>query len=351
MNLYPLVKPILFAQDAERAHSLAFSALGWGGGLLLAPIAPARSEIQQAPVEVAGLRFKNRIGLAAGLDKNAIRLATWERLGFGHVEIGTVTPRPQPGNPKPRLFRLIPDQALINRMGFNNDGADAIRARLENRPSPDTLIIGGNIGKNKETPEEDAYKDYIRCLLALHEGVDYITVNISSPNTQGLRDLQSREPLHRLLSELQNSNEGLPKPRPIFVKIAPDLETGDLEDIVAVADGTGMAGIVATNTTLSRKGLQTPLEDVERLGPGGLSGAPLTRQSQFFCEVLSQMLPPHMKLIASGGVMSPEDAVSRLSAGATLVQLYTGFVYHGPALVPACIKAAAQSLRTTRAAL
>lgn len=344
MNLYPLIKPILFAQDAERAHSLAFSALGWAGGLLLSPIAPSRPEIEQAPVELAGLRFKNRIGLAAGLDKNALRLNAWAQLGFGHVEVGTVTPKPQPGNPKPRLFRLVPDQALINRMGFNNDGADAVRARLEHRPPSEKLIIGGNIGKNKETPEEDAYKDYQRCILALHEGVDYITVNISSPNTQGLRDLQSREPLHRLLSELQNKNQGLPKPRPIFVKIAPDLEIGDLEDIVVVADGTGMAGIVATNTTLSRKGLQTPLEVVDRLGAGGLSGAPLTRQSQFFCEILSQMLPTHMKLIASGGVMTPEDAAARLKAGASLVQLYTGFVYHGPALVTASIRASAQAL-------
>lgn len=351
MNLYPLIRPILFAQDAERAHSLAFSALGWAGGALLAPIAPARSTIEQPPVEIAGLHFKNRIGLAAGLDKNALRLDAWERLGFGHIEIGTVTPRPQPGNPKPRLFRLLPDQALINRMGFNNDGAEVIRARLEHRPPSDKLIVGGNIGKNKETPEEDAHKDYIRCLLALHEGVDYITVNISSPNTQGLRDLQSREPLHRLLSELQNKNEGLLKPRPIFVKIAPDLETADLEDIVAVADATGMAGIVATNTTLSRKGLQTPLEDVERLGAGGLSGAPLTRQSQYFCEVLSQMIPPHLKLIASGGIMTPVDAAARLAAGATLVQLYTGFVFHGPALVPACVKASARILETTRAAV
>lgn len=344
MNFYPLVRPFLFAQDAERAHGIAFSAMGWAKGMLLGAVAPTQADIEQGAVEIAGIRFKNRVGLAAGLDKNALRLHAWERLGFGHIEIGTVTPKPQAGNSKPRLFRLLPDQALINRMGFNNDGAEAIRARLEQRPAPERLIIGGNIGKNKETPEEDAYKDYIRCLLALHEGVDYITVNISSPNTQGLRDLQSREPLHRLLSELQSKNEGLQKPRPIFVKIAPDLDTADLEDIVAVADGTGMAGIVATNTTLSRKGLKTPQDAVERLGAGGLSGAPLTRQSQYFCELLNQILPTRMKLIASGGIMSAEDATARITAGASLVQLYTGFVYHGPALVPSCIKAIAEAL-------
>ena len=339
MNLYSLVQPLLFAQNAEEAHHIAFVAMGVAGGALVRLIAPSEEEVEKNPITLAGLRFRNRVGLAAGFDKNALRLKAWERLGFGHVEIGTVTPRPQPGNAKPRLFRLPADGALINRMGFNNDGADAIRLRLENRPSPTRLIVGGNIGKNKDTLEEVAYLDYVRCLERLHDAIDYVTVNISSPNTQGLRSLQAREPLLRLLSEVQNYNAGLAVARPIFVKIAPDLSGAALEDIVEVAVATGMAGLVVTNTTLSREGLSTPRSEVEAMGAGGLSGAPLTDLALAFCRKLGKMLPSELALIASGGIMKPEDATARMQAGARLVQIYSGFVYRGPALVPEIVAA------------
>jgi dihydroorotate dehydrogenase len=333
MNLYPLLKPLLFAQDPEAAHKLAFAAMGFAGGALLGPLAPSKTAQRKGATTLAGLAFKNRIGLAAGFDKNALQLNAWAKLGFGHVEIGTVTPKPQPGNPKPRLFRLVEDNALLNRMGFNNDGAEAIAKRLQNRPSSAEIIVGGNIGKNKDTSEETAYIDYLKCIEALHDGVDYFTINISSPNTQGLRNLQSKEPLLKLLSEIQLKNQGLAKPKPIFVKIAPDLQEADIVDIVDVATATGMAGLVATNTTLSRSNLFTNPDKVTQLGAGGISGAPLRQQSQYICELLSTLIPKNMVLIASGGIMHGQDVEDRRAVGADLVQLYTGFVYHGPALV------------------
>jgi len=349
MSLYSLLKPLLFLKDSEAAHHWAFDAMGFGGGVLLSPFALNKEEQTLGGVDIAGLHFKNRVGLAAGFDKNALRLKAWEKLGFSHVEVGTITPKAQLGNAKPRLFRLVKDEALINRMGFNNDGSAAIATRLQQRPSTLDLIIGGNIGKNKETPEDDAYKDYLLCMEDLHDVVDYFTINISSPNTVGLRNLQSKEPLQKLLGAVQNRNQSLSKPRPIFVKIAPDLDLADLEDIVHVADEACLAGIVATNTTLSRKGLKEAPEKVDRLGTGGLSGAPLTKQSQYICEALSQLMPKHMALIASGGVMTGSDAADRIEAGASLVQVYSGFIYQGPSLVIDAINETANAaLRKTQ---
>ncbi len=339
MDLYPILKKGLFLLDAEQAHHLTFAAMGWAGGAFLAPFTPAERLVSNNPVAVAGLRFKNRIGLAAGLDKNALRLPAWERLGFGHVEIGTVTPLPQVGNPKPRLFRLPADEALVNRMGFNNDGADAIRNRLEARPSADCLIVGGNIGKSKATPDADAPADYVRCLHRLHDAVDYFTINVSSPNTPGLRGLQSREPLLQLLGAVQQANQGVARPRPLFVKIAPDLTEAEVTDIVAVAEACGLAGIVATNTTIARQGLQTPVAQVDALGAGGLSGQPLSVRAQAFAEQLRSMMPATLALIGCGGIMTGQAAANRLAAGAELVQLYTGLVYKGPSLVASCLRA------------
>lgn len=339
MDLYPILKKGLFLLDAEQAHNLTFAAMGWAGGALLGPFAPSRQLIWSHPVQISGLSFKNRVGLAAGLDKNALRLPAWEQLGFGHVEIGTVTPLPQDGNPKPRLFRLPADNALLNRMGFNNDGADRIRDRLDERPPADRLIVGGNIGKNKATPDADAPADYVRCLRRLHDAVDYFTINVSSPNTPGLRGLQSREPLLRLLGDVQTANQGVVRPRPLFVKIAPDLTEAEVADVVFVAEACQLAGIVATNTTLSRDGLRTPAPDVKSLGAGGLSGQPLTERAQAFAQRLRALMPASLALIGCGGIMAGQDAASRLAAGAALVQLYSGLVYHGPGLVADCLRA------------
>lgn len=344
MDLYSaLLKPLLFQLDAEAAHDVTMNLLRLGGKSLLPLAGVRKSDLVQPTeaIEVAGMFFRNRIGLAAGFDKNAYLTQLWPHLGFGHVEIGTVTPRPQPGNPKARMFRLPKDEALINRMGFNSEGAEAIRIRLEKeRPDSGTLIIGGNIGKNKETTEEEAYRDYLICLEALHEVVDYFTINISSPNTAGLRSLQSREPLWKLLGTLQERNQKFGAPRPIFVKVAPDLDELALADLALVVQETGCSGIVATNTTTSRAGLLTPDAEVEKMGAGGLSGKPLRPRAAYFNSILGKLLPGHVTLIASGGIMDAGDVRERFSAGAQLVQVYTGMVYGGPAFVGQCLKAA-----------
>jgi dihydroorotate dehydrogenase len=340
MDLYAALRPFLFRLSAEKAHELTFAAMQMGNGAFFRALGPSYSHKPEAAVALLGLPFKNRVGLAAGLDKNALCLPAWAQLGFGHVEIGTVTPKPQAGNPKPRLYRLVEDRALLNRMGFNNDGADVIRQRLENRPLTEELILGGNIGKNKDTPEADAYRDYLYCLNALHEYVDYITLNVSSPNTPGLRQLQSKEPLLKLLSEVQNRNQALTSPKPIFLKIAPDLATADLEDIAALAIQCQISGLIATNTTVSHEGLMTSADKLSQLGSGGISGSPLTNRSNEFCTRLRGLIPSSMVLISSGGIMSAQDVQARRTAGADLVQLYTGLVYAGPGLVPAAIAAA-----------
>ena len=318
-----LLRPLLFNIDAEKAHNLTFSLLkSFPAGLLPAPV--------ELPVEAFGLKFKNPAGLAAGLDKNAVLTDIWPRLGFGFIEIGTLTPKPQAGNPKPRLFRLPQDQALINRMGFNNEGAQAAARRLAKRKSD--IIVGGNIGKNKTTPNEEAEQDYIKCINILGDVVDYFVVNISSPNTPNLRALQEKEPLARLLAAVQNANQKRQTPRPVLLKIAPDLTQEALQDIVELVQIHQLDGLIATNTTIDRSQLQTPAAAVEAMGAGGLSGQPLTNKSNNMLQSINQMTNGQLPLIGVGGIASGQQAADRRKAGACLVQVYTGFIYKGPQL-------------------
>ena len=322
---------------AETAHYVTLNALNL---LLHIPGVSAIFRLisgkpKQHPLQFAGLRFPNRIGLAAGFDKNARYLKLMQALGFGHVEIGTVTPKPQAGNDKPRLFRLIGDQAVINRMGFNNDGVDAICERLKKRPAG--LIVGGNIGKNKMTPNEEAVNDYVICFEALYPFVDYFTVNVSSPNTPGLRALQDRGPLTEILNTLLEKRKDLVvkgmKTLPVFLKIAPDLSDDQLDDIVLLTKETGIGGIVATNTTISRSGLTADAAEVERIGAGGLSGKPVFERSTEVLAYLNQKFEGQVPLIGVGGILSKADADVKFKNGAGLVQIYSGFIYKGPALI------------------
>lgn len=280
--------------------------------------------------ELFGLKFKNPVGLAAGLDKNAVLIHELQTLGFGFVEIGTVTPLPQAGNDKPRLFRLPQDEAVINRMGFNNDGMEAIVERLKNRPKG--LIVGGNIGKNKITPNENATDDYVKCFNALHDYVDYFVVNVSSPNTPGLRALQDKEPLMQLLQTLKDLNTKKVKPKPILLKIAPDLTNEQLDDIVEIVFTTKIDGVVATNTTITREPLTTSKSTVEAIGMGGLSGKPVKDRSTEVIRYLSQKSNKQIPIIGVGGIFTAKDAQEKLNAGASLVQVYTGFIYEGPSI-------------------
>jgi dihydroorotate dehydrogenase len=282
-----------------------------------------------------GLTFKNPIGLGAGFDKNAKYLRELEALGFGFVEIGTVTPRPQAGNDKPRLFRLPKDGALINRMGFNNDGVEVVAARLKewnrrarkDRQLP--LIVGGNIGKNKTTPNEDAWKDYEICFRALHPYVDFFVVNVSSPNTPGLRELQEKDALKKILTHLQQLNAGFAEKKPILLKIAPDLSETQVDDVIALAGEINLDGLVATNTTIAREGLQTAAAELNRIGAGGLSGRPLKEKSTSMVRYIHER-SGGLALIASGGVFIYADAAEKFDAGAVLVEVWTGFIYEGP---------------------
>ncbi|MBO3270310.1 quinone-dependent dihydroorotate dehydrogenase [Hymenobacter defluvii] len=330
-----LVKPLLFQVDAERAHHLVFDNLKRAYRLPgTAAMLRGLYDFQHPALtrEVFGLKFRNPVGLAAGFDKNAVLTDELAALGFGFLEIGTVTPRPQPGNAQPRLFRLPQDEALVNRMGFNNEGAAAAAQRLRQRRNRQ-LIIGGNIGKNKDTPNEQAAQDYVACVEALHEVVDYFVVNVSSPNTPGLRQLQEREPLIQLLQQVQERNQSLPQPRPLLLKIAPDLTDSQLDDILLIARETNLSGLVATNTTISRAELRTTTDHVTSLGAGGLSGRPLRARATEVIRYLHQRAGDALPIIGAGGIHSPQDAQEKLAAGAALVQLYTGFIYEGPALV------------------
>lgn len=290
--------------------------------------------------EVFGLTFRNPVGLGAGFDKNALFLRELDALGFGFVEVGTVTPLPQDGNEKPRLFRLPQDQALINRMGFNNEGVKAIAQRLkqwreENRSD---LLIGGNIGKNKVTPNEEAWKDYIICFKELFPYVDYFVVNVSSPNTPGLRALQEKDALHNILTRLQALNlelsvqEGI-RPRPLLLKIAPDLSWQQVDDVVDLAMDIRLDGLVATNTTISREGLISSQAKLEAIGAGGLSGAPLKERSSEIIRYIRDKTNRTLPIIASGGIFTPEDGAEKLAAGGSLIQVWTGFIYEGPFIV------------------
>ncbi len=328
-----LIRPLLFLLSPERAHHFTF------GILRLVSLVPGVKSLLRLVFAIEdprlerkllGLTFSNPVGLAAGLDKDARLIDPLACLGFGFIEIGTVTPKAQPGNEKPRLFRLPDDQGLINRMGFNNEGAEAAAERLRRRKAK--VIIGGNIGKNKSTANEEAETDYVACMEALHPFVDYFVVNVSSPNTPGLRALQEKEPLRKLMErvkEVAKSKGGMP----VLLKIAPDLSDEQLADIVDILKSTETDGVIATNTTLSRDGLVTAAGDVTRIGAGGLSGAPLRDRATEIIRRLRDLLGPDYPIIGVGGIMSPEDAVEKLQAGANLVQVYTGFVYEGPGFV------------------
>jgi dihydroorotate dehydrogenase len=329
-----IIKPLLFSLNPEQAHHFANSLLKLVFSLPGASFATEKKfKVKHPALEktVFGIKFPNPVGLAAGFDKDAKMYKEMGYLGFGFVEIGTVTPRPQSGNPRPRLFRLVKDNAIINRMGFNNEGVKAAAQRLKKR-SPG-LIIGGNIGKNKDTPNENAFDDYKICFEELFPFVDYFVVNVSSPNTPGLRELQEKAPLKAILKGLQNLNLTKSSPKPILLKIAPDLTDNQLDDIIEIVKETGIAGVIATNTTIERKDLKTEQDFIGAIGPGGLSGKPLRGKSTEVIKYLSEKSAKGFPIIGVGGIHSPEDAIEKLEAGADLIQLYTGFVYEGPALI------------------
>jgi dihydroorotate dehydrogenase len=339
--MYKLIKPLLFSMSPEKAHHFSFNNYR---NICKLPFAQDLTQIlfdistHQDAVELFGLKFKNRIGLAAGFDKDALIFDEFANFGFGHIEIGTITPKAQPGNEQPRLFRLVKDQAILNRMGFNNSGALAAVEKLKNRKRKD-VIIGGNIGKNKITPNEEAIHDYTYCLKELYEVVDYFVVNVSSPNTPGLRALQDKGPLTDILNELQKLNQSLGSPKPLLLKIAPDLELEQLSDIADLAFTTQLSGIIATNTTIDRSGLLTGKKEVESLGAGGISGKPLTKRCTEVIHFLNKEMGGKIPIIGVGGIMNGRDAKEKIDAGASLIQLYTGFIYQGPGLVKECIRA------------
>ncbi|MDA7501953.1 quinone-dependent dihydroorotate dehydrogenase [Chitinophagales bacterium] len=330
--MYQLLRPLLFQLSAERAHHFALSSFRVASKTPLVKqfLTSQFRAKQEIPTTAFGLQFKNPVGLAAGFDKDAKYIHEFAKLGLGFLEIGTITPKAQIGNPQPRLFRLPKDRAIINRMGFNNEGVFAAKDRLQNRPSD--IIIGGNIGKNKITPNEEAVNDYLFCFEELHELVDYFVVNVSSPNTPGLRELQDKKPLGRILSELQNRNKGKKKERPILLKIAPDLGREQLEDIAELASTCELAGLVATNTTIDRSGLVSSQSEVEKIGAGGLSGAPVKEKSAAILRELRELVDDNISLIGVGGIMNPADAKQRMEQGADLVQIYSGLIYYGPHL-------------------
>ena len=338
-SMYQLIRKFFFLFDAEAVHHFAMNALK-----TICSVAPLRSivaglfkPVTGKAVTLWGITFPNQVGLAAGFDKNARYLRELEVLGFGHVEIGTVTPVGQDGNPQPRLFRLPLDRALINRMGFNNEGVKAVALRLKewkaNRlQGKGHMIIGGNIGKNKVTPNEDAWKDYEICFRELFDYVDYFVVNVSSPNTPGLRELQEKDALHKILSHLQTINNAYPKPKPILLKIAPDLTLSQVDDVIALALEIDLDGLVVSNTTISRTDLLTDTADIEKIGAGGLSGAPVRERSTALVQYIHERTGGKVPIIGSGGIFTAQDALAKQKAGASLVQVWTGFIYEGPAI-------------------
>ncbi len=333
--VYKILRNFLFLLPAETAHHFTFKSLRLLMKLPLVRLICYQTFRVENSFDFLGLKFSNRVGLAAGLDKNAEFLSELAALGFGFIEIGTVTPKPQDGNEKPRLFRLKQDQSLLNRMGFNNDGVEIIAKRLEKRPKD--LIIGGNIGKNKITPNEEAVNDYAICFEKLYEVVDYFVVNVSSPNTPNLRALQDKGPLLVILNKLvQLRNVRLKNgfiTKPILLKIAPDLTEGQLDDVIEIVKESGIDGIVSSNTTISRDNLITPKDEVEAIGAGGVSGKVLFNKSN---EVLSYIIKKSnasIPIIGVGGIHTPEQALEKIQIGAGLVQIYTGFVYEGPILI------------------
>jgi dihydroorotate dehydrogenase len=329
-----IIRPILFLFDPEFIHHFTFKFIKFASYIpfkMKAWTHIFNVNNEKLRREVLGLKFNNPVGLAAGFDKDAMLYDELASFGFGFVEIGTVTPLPQNGNPKPRLFRLPDDESLINRMGFNNSGVDAVVERLKNRKS--SVIIGGNIGKNKVTPNELAYKDYEICFTKLFDYVDYFVVNVSSPNTPGLRELQDKEPLTKILNGLQNLNNQKSKRKPILLKIAPDLTTNQLDEIVEIIEETKLDGLIASNTTIDRSNLKSQKSYVENIGNGGLSGKAITSKSTEIIKYLFKKSNASFVIIGVGGIHNEQDAIEKLDAGASLIQLYTGFVYQGPSIV------------------
>ncbi|RYZ29128.1 MAG: quinone-dependent dihydroorotate dehydrogenase [Chitinophagaceae bacterium] len=347
--MYQTLRRILFLLPAETAHYFSMNCLKavCSIGFIRKMLSKSFTHPSSLTTQLLGLSFKNPVGLGAGFDKNAKYLRELETLGFGFIEIGTVTPRPQAGNEKPRLFRLPKDKALINRMGFNNDGVEVITSRLKawrkkqsatTSSSPLTthhlpLIIGGNIGKNKATPNEEAWKDYEICFRALHPYVDFFVVNVSSPNTPGLRELQEKESLRKILTHLQKLNKTFSIQRPILLKIAPDLTNEQIDDVIDLAKEINLDGLVATNTTISREGLATDHSQLANIGAGGLSGKPVEERSTSVVSYIHQKTNGAIPVIGSGGISTAEDAKKKMDAGATLVEVWTGFIYEGPFIV------------------
>lgn len=340
-SMYKVLRRILFFFPPESVHyfSMNFLKAACQIGFLKKSIIK-RHMTNSQPFHFCGLTFKNRVGLGAGFDKNALYLKELEALGFGFVEIGTVTPKPQSGNEQPRLFRLPEDKALINRMGFNNDGVKVIAQRLKlwneakkNAGAPHRMVIGGNIGKNKTTANDDAWKDYETCFNALYDEVDYFVVNVSSPNTPGLRALQEKDALRKILEHLQMLNNNRTNPKPLLLKIAPDLSVSQLDDVIDLALEINLDGIVATNTTLDRSNLLCSDEKISNIGAGGLSGRPLFEKAGTVVRYIFEKTNGKLPIIGSGGIFTGTDAWQRIKDGASLVQVWTGFVYEGPAIV------------------
>lgn len=328
-----IIRPFLFGKDAEDAHYFVFNQIQfWSKFPGVRGIMRLLYKYKNPSLEktLMGLTFPNPVGLAAGFDKDAKLYKQLGDLGFGFVEIGTLTPKGQAGNEKPRLFRLIEDEAIINRMGFNNEGVEDAVERLKSREKG--LIVGGNIGKNKITPNEQANEDYVKSFRALFPHVDYFVVNVSSPNTPNLRELQDKEPLERLLQELMDLNLSMGK-KPILLKIAPDVSLGQLDDIIDIAKSTQIDGVIATNTTIDRGELQSPVEKVESIGAGGLSGKPVKNKSTEVIRYLKDNQKNPFVIIGVGGIFTGEDALEKLKAGADLVQVYSGYIYEGPAMI------------------
>ena len=337
--MYHLLKQFLFLFSPEKAHKLALHLFGFG--LAIPGISHILRSIYKPtdhkPIEFCGLQFKNPVGLAAGFDKNGDYIQAMAALGFGFIEVGTVTPIAQIGNPQPRLFRLTKDEALINRMGFNNKGVDYLVEQLKSLPTLD-VIIGGNIGKNKVTPNEEAINDYKICFQKLHPYVDYFVVNVSSPNTPNLRDLQEKEPLKALLQSVKKENEAFDEQKPILLKIAPDLTQGQIDDVIDIVTQVGIDGLIAANTTISRSDLKTNASQIEKIGNGGLSGKPVQHRSTEVIAYINEKSKGSIPIIGVGGISDPKSAQEKLSAGASLIQLYTGFVYQGPSIVKRLVK-------------
>lgn len=324
------LRPIFFKFDPEKVHHFTFFMLK-NFGFLTKIFFPKPIEDKRLERELFGLKFKNPVGLAAGFDKNAVLFNELAELGFGFVEIGTVTPKPQPGNPKKRLFRLIEDGGIINRMGFNNEGLEKIVENL--KKSPHKVIIGGNIGKNTDTLPENYTEDYLKCFEGLHSYVDYFVLNVSCPNVSSHAKLEDVDYLKELITEVQKINQTKEKPKPILLKIAPDLNKIQLDEIVDLVAETKIDGVIATNTSISRENLKTSKETLEKIGNGGLSGKPIREKSTEVIKYLSEKSNKSFPIIGVGGIHSAEDALEKLEAGASLVQIYTGFIYEGAGLI------------------